>query len=177
MKFFENMGIEQKYGAVFGAAAFVLSLLTGLVSGVSFTVTIIRSLIMIPVFFIVGYGTLSVLKKYVPEIYDALVNTAGRGVKAGAESETEIFISETDAADEGAAAESESSGGATGEFTELTGKDFDRYKTADDTVLDSTFEASNGKMGKHIIVEEQFNDYEPKIMAQAIRTMMSKDKD
>ena len=79
MKFFKQMGIEQKYGAVFGLAAFILSLLTGLVSGVSFSITIIRSLIMAPVFFIVGYGTVTVLKKYVPEIYEALVAAGGRG--------------------------------------------------------------------------------------------------
>ncbi|HOP29194.1 MAG TPA: hypothetical protein P5120_02370 [Spirochaetota bacterium] len=176
MKFFEQMGIERKYGAVFGLAAFILSLLTGLVSGVSFSVTIIRSLIMAPVFFIVGYGIITVLKKYVPEIYEALVSTGNKGGETGLEGETEVNLSGIEpAADADEYGESGKDKGE--EFTELTQKDFDRYKTTEDSGLDAAFNASGGKMGKHIIVQEQFNSYEPKIMAQAIRTMMSKDKD
>jgi len=176
MKFFEQMGIEQKYGAVFGAAAFILSFLTGLVSGVSFSVTIIRSLIMAPVFFIVGYGTVAVLKKFVPEIYEALVAAGEKRSESGPEGQAEINLSDiepgTDADEYGESGKDKGE-----EFTEFTQKDFDRYKTTEDSGLDAAFNASGGKMGKHIIVQEQFNSYEPKIMAQAIRTMMSKDKD
>ena len=176
MKFFEQMGIEQKYGSVFGLAAFLLSFLTGLVSGVSFAVTIIRSLIMAPVFFIVGYGIITVLKKYVPEIYEALAAAGEKSGESGLEGQTEISLS---GIDQGADAdEYDETGKVKGEeFTEFTQKDFDRYKTTEDSGLDAAFNASGGKMGKHIIVQEQFNSYEPKIMAQAIRTMMSKDKD
>jgi hypothetical protein len=173
MKFFEQMGIEQKYGAVFGLAAFIFSFLTGLVSGVSFSVTVIRSLIMAPVFFIVGYGIITVLKKYVPEIYEALA-AAGKSGESGLEGQAEINLSDI----EPGADEYGESGKEKGEeFTEFTQKDFDRYKTTEDSGLDTALNTSGGKMGKHIIVQEQFNSYEPKIMAQAIRTMMSKDKD
>jgi len=176
MKFFKQMGIEQKYGAVFGLAAFILSLLTGLVSGVSFSITIIRSLIMAPVFFIVGYGTIAVLKKYVPEIYQALASAGANLSESGSEEQAEVNLADLQTG--GAADEYDESGKEKGEeFTEFTQKDFDRYKTTEDSGLDAAFNASGGKMGKHIIVQEQFNSYEPKIMAQAIRTMMSKDKD
>ena len=50
-------------------------------------------------------------------------------------------------------------------------------QTVNDSGLDSVLNTSGGKLGKHIIVENQLNSYEPKLMAQAIRTMMSKDKD
>lgn len=176
MKFFKQMGIEQKYGAVFGSAAFILSFLTGLVSGVSFSITIIRSLIMAPVFFIVGYGTITVLKKYVPEIYEALAAAGNKSSESGLEGQAEVNLSDIEP---GTAADEDGvSGMEKGEqFTEFTQKDFDRYKTTEDSGLDAAFNTSGGKMGKHIIVQEQFNSYEPKIMAQAIRTMMSKDKD
>lgn len=176
MKFFGQLGIEQKYGAVFGVAAFILSLLTGLVSGVNFSVTIIRSFIMIPVFFIVGYGIVTVLKKYVPEIYEALAAAGEKSGESGPEDQADVVLSdiESDLNVDTYSAPEMNKGE---EFTEFTQSDFSRYKTTEDSGLDATFNASGGKMGKHIIVQEQFNSYEPKIMAQAIRTMMSKDKD
>lgn len=176
MKFFGQMGIEQRYGAIFGIAAFILSLLTGLVSGVSFSVTIIRSFIMIPFFFVVGYGLVTVLKKYVPEIYEALAVTGEKSSEFGPAGQGEVILPDVES-DVNAVAYDTSEKDKTEEFTEFTQKDFDRYKTTEDSGLDATFNASGGRMGKHIIVQEQFNSYEPKIMAQAIRTMMSKDKD
>ncbi len=176
MKFLRQMGIEQKFGAIFGSVAFILSLLTGLVSGVSFPVTIIRSFIVIPVFFAVGYGIVAVLKKYVPEVYEALVQAGGKLKESGAADEAEDVVIDADSgyyADEYNVSEK----GGSEEFTEFTQKDFDSYKTTDDGGLETSLNTSGGKMGKHIIVQEQFNSYEPKIMAQAIRTMMSKDKD
>ena len=62
-------------------------------------------------------------------------------------------------------------------FSEFTAKDYDRLQTVNDSGLDSALSSSSGKLGKHIIVENQFNSYEPKLMAMAIKTMMSKDKD
>jgi hypothetical protein len=44
---------------------------------------------------------------------------------------------------------------------------------------DNMFDTTGGKLGKHIVVDKSSNGfgYEPKVMAEAIRTMMSKDKD
>ncbi len=176
MKFFGEFGFEQKCGVSFGVVAFILSFITGLVSGVGVVVTIIRSLIMFPAFFIVGYGTVLVLKNFVPEIYEAFVSAENKTEEAGRESQTEVDISDiesdgsTDTYEPLEAARAE-------EFTELTPKNFDRYSTKEDSGLDASLNTSGGKLGKHIIIQEQFNSYEPKIMAQAIRTMMSKDKD
>ena len=174
MKIVEQMGIEQKTGAAFASVAFVLSLITGLISGVSFFVVIVRSIITAPVFFIVGFGIILVLKKYVPEMYEGL--SSGR--EEGALSEKEIDIEspelpEAETRDLYGGEEKADDGG----FTEFSQDDFARYKTVEDSGIDSTLDTSSGKMGKHIVVQEQFNSYEPKIMAQAIRTMMSKDND
>ena len=131
---------------------------------------------MLPVFFIVGYGTVTVLKNYVPEIYEALVSAGEKSGEKGLEGQAEVNISDIESdvsSDTGNEPETDKGE----EFTEFTQKDFDRYKTTDDSGLDASLTASGGKLGKHIIVQEQFNSYEPKIMAQAIRTMMSKDKD
>lgn len=176
MKFLGESGFEQKIGAAFGAVAFILSFLTGLVSGVSIIVTIIRSLIMFPVFFIVGFGIVLVLKNYVPEIYEAFASAGNKTEEAGPESHTEVDISDIESEESADTYEPVQTVKAE-EFTELTPKNFERYSTKEDSGLDASLNASGGKLGKHIIIQEQFNSYEPKIMAQAIRTMMSKDKD
>ncbi len=168
---FHGLTLENKVGAVFSAAAFLLTLLVGIISGVKFGVTIVRSLICMPVFFGIGFGIIFVIKTYVPEVYEMLVE---------ASSKEEPVVSNSINQDEVEIAHEESSEGtreSNPEFTELSEKDFDKYSTLGDDGLNTAFNASTGKLGKHIVVDEKFSSYEPKIMAQAIRTMMSKDKD
>ena len=167
----QGLTLENKVGAVFSAAAFLLTLLVGIISGVKFGVTIIRSLICIPVFFGIGFGIIFVIKTYVPEVYEMLVTSSSKE----ASSETRSLNQEEVEIDHGEY--SEGTMEPNPEFTELSEKDFDKYSTLGDDGLNTAFNASAGKMGKHIVVDEKFSSYEPKIMAQAIRTMMSKDKD
>ena len=167
----QGLTLENKVGAVFSAAAFLLTLLVGIISGVKFGVTIIRSLICIPVFFGIGFGIIFVIKTYVPEVYEMLVTSSSKE----ASSETRSLNQEEVEIDHGEYSEGMEE--SKPEFTELSEKDFDKYSTLGDDGLNTAFNASAGKMGKHIVVDEKFSSYEPKIMAQAIRTMMSKDKD
>lgn len=168
----EGMTIELKAGIFFSFAGFFLSFLTGFVTGIDFSVVITRSLITAAVFAGIGFGALMVIKNFVPELYEIL-----SGASAVEEFEdvtdspavTEEFT-ETD--DSGLASEAGDSG-----FTGFDDSSYERLSSVSDQGLNSELNVSQGKMGKHIIMSDQFNGYEPKIIADAVRTMMSKDKE
>lgn len=171
----EQIQIEYRAGLFFSVIAFVLSVATGFIAGITPGTVILRGVIFAAVFFAVGFGGLQILKKLVPELYEAITNVQ----HLTAEKDVTDSIDVTKAADDSGesasySADEEDSGSG---FTEFTEKDFDRYNTPSDSGLESALNPAAGKMGKHIMVQQQFNAYEPKLMAQAIKTMMSKDKD
>jgi hypothetical protein len=166
---FGELGIELKSGMFFSVLALILSLLAGLAGGVPMGVVLFRSLVITPVFFVVGFGIILVVKNFVPEVYELLSNLRT----------TEDPAEKVDITNDLSSGSSEEmpENSDTG-FSEFTAKDYDRLQTVNDSGLDGALNASGGKLGKHIIVNEnQFNSYEPKLMALAIKTMMSKDKD
>lgn len=178
MKLFGKLGIELKAGILFSVSALVFSIIAGLAGSVPAGVVVLRAIVVTPVFFVVGYGVLLVLEKFVPEIYTVISDLNAKA----AESAEKIDIS-TDTSEDNSEEYSEK---ADSGFTEFTEKDYDRLQTVKDpgkaqssadTGLDEMLHTSGTKLGKHIIVEDQLNSYEPKLMAQAIRTMMGKDKD
>ncbi len=165
---FGELGIELKSGMIFSALALVLSVIAGLAGGVPGGMVLFRSLVITPVFFVVGFGIILIIKKFVPEVYEMLSNPAisedpAENVDITGDFSAGISEDMSEKSDTG--------------FSEFTEKDYDRLQTVNDSGLDSALNSSNGKLGKHIIVENQFNSYEPKLMAMAIKTMMSKDKD
>ncbi|MCL2154974.1 MAG: hypothetical protein FWH53_04845 [Leptospirales bacterium] len=167
MKFSGELGIEFKSGIVFSIIALVLSMAAGLIGRVPFGMIFFRSLLIIPLFFFVGFGVLIIMKKFVPEVYEAITNYNGTG--------TGDSVENVDISYGGEGFESEYSGNSEENFTEFTEDDFDKVES---TNADNVHDTSGGKLGKHIIVDnQQLNGYEPKVMAEAIRTMMHKDKD
>jgi hypothetical protein len=167
----DSIQIEFRVGLFLSAIAFVLSFATGFISGIALGTVIFRGVIFAVVFFAIGFGGLQVLKKLVPEVYEAVSNIQ---FSAPAPGDDVVESADLQAGD---LLQSFEDGEPDSGFTELTEKDFERYNTQDDTNLESALNPSEGKMGKHIVVQQQFNAYEPKLMAQAIKTMMSKDKD
>ena len=163
-----EIGIELKSGIFFSFTALIFSIIAGLAGKVPGSMIFFRSLIIIPFFFGVGFGIIIIMKRFVPEIYELLSN-----LKLSKEEtqQDEINI-DSISADEG-----ESSEKPDQEFSEFTEKDYDRLRTVNDSGLDSSLNSSDAKLGRHVIIENEMSGYEPKIMAQAIRTMMSKDKD
>jgi len=166
---FGELGIELKSGILFSISALVFSLLAGLAGGVNAGMVFFRALIITPVFFVVGFGILLVIKKFVPEVYE-LLSSISLSSEDSVE-KVEIPLDNSGNTDDEVPEKSDSG------FSEFTEKDYDRLQTVKDIDFDGALNPSNGKLGKHIIVENQLNSYEPKLMALAIRTMMSKDKD
>jgi len=178
MKSYGELGLEFKSGLVFAIIAFVLSIIAGLIGSVPFGTVVFRSIFIIPLFFFVGFGVLIIIKNLVPEVYEAISNFGGTSEDDLAE---DMDMSSGDM--EGIAGEylenSDNIENSEEGFTELTEGDFDKINSVNNTnssITDEKFGTSGGKLGKHIIVEDQLNKYEPKIMAEAIRTMMSKDE-
>jgi hypothetical protein len=160
--------IEFKLGLVLAALAFIISPLVGIISGVSIIVVLIRTVIVSVLFFGLGFGAIMLIKQFVPEFYDAL-NSASVSESANPEDiETGV--------------ESEAPSSLEGQEDEITEDESDSYSpgevpTYTDSGFDSVGAASGGsKMGRHIL-EEKGLKYEPKIIAEAIRTMMSRDDD
>lgn len=176
---FGELAIEVKSGILFCLIAFIFSIFAGFAGGVPAGMVFFRGFIIAPVFFVVGFGIILVIKKFVPELYEMLSNlNTSQEDDAG-----KVEINIDDASGNAGEENSEKSDSGFSEFTEKdyerlqSVRDSDRSQTVGDSGLDGVLNTSGGKLGKHIIVDNQMNSYEPKLMALAIRTMMSKDKD
>jgi hypothetical protein len=151
IKILKRINPEYKTAAVFAFAALFVSSFTGVIAGIKFGVVLARMLFSAVIFAGLGWGAFFVIRKYVPELLASLASAA-----ADDDSESsEDSIS------------SDESGESDG-FTELGGGDFPRVDTAGEAL-------PSASMGKHIVEENSDFPYEPEMMAQAVRTMMSKD--
>ena len=188
----KNISIEFKSMIFFGLFAFLLSFLSGIIARVGFGSVLLRSLILGLVFAGLGYGIIIIFKKYVPEVFSALqhmnkaqgddISDLGfHGEKKSAGTAGGSAAAEGDADFEPEPAQAETSMKKKGEeFNELKKEDFPQYDSMKDQATESLLNTGEGKLGKHIVVKEKdkeiFGKYEPKLMAQAVRTMLSKEE-
>ncbi|TGK47858.1 hypothetical protein EHQ16_01330 [Leptospira kanakyensis] len=107
-----------------------------------------------------GFGVFSVLQKKVPEFLEFLSVFSIGGF--GGESHSDDFDHE--------------SGGMDSARSESMGSDDFGVQQVGDAAMDAKLAmAKSGKFGDHIIVDKIAIKNEPKLMAEAIRTMMAKD--
>jgi len=187
----KNLRIEHKAGAIFAAAALTTSLLAGVVSGTGFVVILVRLFILTPIFAAIGFTSIFIIKKYVPELYDTLSGKSVENKESTQENRTKINSDEDDIQDgiessdsqetstdeviQNAADGDDSDEELEKEFKELTKEDLPKLDSSEAGDIDIS--SADSKMGKHIISKEQDFKYEPEVMAKAIRTMMSKDEE
>lgn len=183
----KSLGIEYKAGSVIGLSALVLSLLIGLLSGNEFLYSVGRAFFFGVLFALMGFGGVLLLKKYVPEVLQITEIDAGMKpvdtsenvevvADSAAVSGTGGFVSsapvnEPEKSEETAGAVPGQKGGVS-QFEPL-GEYYKKESASDALSSDDLGEAA--KLGKHVLKEKKI-DFEPKIMASAIRTMMSKDQ-
>ena len=195
----KNISVEYKATAFFGMCALVLSFLIGIIAGVSGAVVAVRSVVLTVVFSVLGFAVVAIIKKFVPEVYALISKGPGTSsidvnIEDNAEGETASTgpefnqgISEEEPAGE-PEIESEpvetaasSSLAVKSEFSEFKDDDFPKMHSTGgsaDSGLNVTLNSSESKkFGKHIMVQDEFFQYEPKVMAEAVRTMMKKDED
>ena len=125
------------------------------------------------VFAALGYGIITVVKKFVPELYEVMAAPGAvegapghgddRASMGGRDAEKVSIMSESknEGKDDDAAGEEE--------FVPMKDSDLPKY-TYDDSI-------DKGKMGKHVVVNERKIKHEPRLMAEAIRTMIRRDND
>ncbi len=176
-----ELGIELRSSVLFAAVSFIVSMLVGIIAGIDMAVVFIRVLVIVPVFAMLGYGLILVIKRYVPEFYEFLTGRAPdieAGESAAGSEEVEPEIPEP-AAEEPAGDSPAYEEKGDEPFTELSAGDFPKMSSTGEggSDLDSNLNLDSGRLGKHIISNEKVVKYEPKIMAQAIRTMISRDED
>jgi hypothetical protein len=178
----DEIGFEYRFSIGMGAVALVLSLLAGIAAGNSMGGVLMRSVVFTAVFAAVGFGVVFVVRKYVPEFYE-FITSMRASATAGAEMPKVSVAAERDGMAPGPALAQdrdlpdadikeslhgeEAAGGKAGGFTP--------FKQSDFTTM-SSVRLNEGKLGKHLL-EEKIVKYEPKIMAEAIRTMMGRDKE
>ena len=158
---------EVKSAAVFAAAALVLSFVTGIAAGNKLASALVTSVILALVFAAIGYGAVVVLRRFVPEIIEAL-GSAARG--------SGEFDDLSVAPEAGAAAERAVDAGQEipeRKSDEKLEKEFTPFGNGDFKNLGST--TGDGKLGTHFVKEQKTVKYEPKIIAEAIRTMIRRD--
>ncbi len=181
----QKINLEYKSTALFGFTALILSFIIGLITGIRWDIILLRSFILMVLFAGIGFGVCAILRRFVPEIYDFLVSMGSPNAGEDRE-EPDIELprdsapapAETDSSEnmEAAPAERAAEPPAADEFRELDKDGLTHFST---TPSDegSAVNTKAGKLGKHILETEKLTKYEPKIMAQAVRTMMSKDKE
>lgn len=168
---FSNLSVEAKSSALFALLALFFSIVLGIINGIGAGTVVMRSILLTLLFAGLGFAVTNVIKKYVPELYGLIAErhlpeeqgTAGAPVEEPSVSQDEVKLSGSpDAAGEEKAAGPAVAPMSDDDFNKLMGEG-----GAD----------SKRKMGKHIISNEKIVSYEPKIMAQAVRTMMRRDED
>ena len=178
-----KINLEYKSTALFGFIALILSFLIGFLTGVRWNIVLLRSVMLMAVFAAIGYGVCVILRMFVPEVYEFMTSIASL-IGTGEESEDANVETAHDAA-HAVAAETEhretapvdehAAASAAEEFKEIDKEGLAQFSTASGG--GNAVNTGAGKLGKHIMEKEKLAKYEPKIMAQAVRTMMSKDKE
>jgi len=184
-----DIQIEYKISMVFASAALLLSLFSGIIAGIDSTVVIVRAVLSAVTFAGLGFAVMYVFKKFVPEFGEIFRGFGSREEQDAIDVETpELQNDAYDAAVSGEGSGAETNVGSEG-FSEFNEGDFPHLKSGTgetgledslsapgggDEFVGSKVNPSKGKMGKHIIADENLFKYEPKIMAEAVRTMMRK---
>jgi len=166
-------------GIVFGGSALLLSLLISLATGNNLLYSLGQDFIFGLVFACVGFVAALVVKKFIPEFYD--MGAPSDSVPIESSDNVEIVdgvpstgnfsapVSAAEPVREFSQSDDSIPPAEAGKvaFEPLA----DHVKNYDSGDLDTP----RGKLGKHVL-ENKAMKFEPKIMAEAIRTMMSKDQ-
>lgn len=166
-----NLSVEAKSSILFALFALFFSMVLGIINGIGAGTVIMRSVLLTLLFAGLGFAVMNVIKKYVPELYGLIAERHMPEEHVTAENSAE----ETrETPEEGRIASSpadQSEEKAPGPIiTPVNDDDFNK-------LMSEGGADSKRKMGKHIISNEKIVSYEPKIMAQAVRTMMKRDED
>lgn len=153
-----------KISTVSAVMALLVSLIIGIIIGNEFVNLLLKALFFGVLFFSLSFGSLEFIKRKVPELY-ALLDSgdqvyAGEGAAEMGPGEGEPdSASETDSAAE--------------DFKGQEGREFVDSNISEPVVAPSKLT----ELGSHILIRDKKIINEPKLMAEAIKTMMAKDSE
>ncbi len=184
MKSLKDTNKEYLISAGIGLLGMVLSILIGILSGNNISTVIFRSVISVILLSLICFACIYVIKKYVPEIYEA-INSA----RNSENSVVDVEDSAGKAVNKGENADRENANNTYPEESASSIPDMTAAVNREDSKLEREFtdiekQAENqssindnipGKKSGDFFRDRKIN-YEPKIAAQAIRTMMKRDE-
>lgn len=174
-----KLGALHKGALIFGAIAFFLSLVIGLAAGNTIAYSFGRGFLFGILFTVIGFAVVVLIRKYVPEL-------SGVGSSMGAPVDTsdklEIIGGSADVSKEPSP---ESAGIFQGESDDVRvdaaqeEAPLPRFEPLKDHLKsipgDELDAKGKARLGRHVLQEKSMK-YEPKIAAEAIRTLMSRDQ-
>ena len=165
VSFLSTFSFKLRTAIFLSVLAFISSLGASFFSGAVILVIIIRLIAAIFIFAALGYCIGYILTKYVPEVV-ALFQ-----MHFGSDSDPDMMNEGNESVG------MEGMEGMEGEFG-LDGPPFTEMSTdgLPHVSEDGSLDPSEGKLGRHLLDAEDVMQYEPELMAEAVRTMMTKDE-
>ena len=162
----KELDLKYRFGGLFGIIALLLSFVVGILAGNDIGHVFVRSLIMTIGFVVLGFAAIYIIQRFVPEMLEMRGTTDL--LKDDEEVEVESEVTESEVNDDEIDKESDS-----------VSEEDESVPLSDSTFVNdySDISQGEGKLGKHIIMDESKIKYEPKIMADAIRTMLKRDEE
>jgi hypothetical protein len=167
----------------FGSSALILSLVIGIFSGNGIATVFIRAITNMILFSILGFVCLFVIKKFVPELYQIISSV-------NIEKDVEIKSDDSAIKDDKNNSHNKDNSTATNnnvpsqndvtlnmgrEDTELE-NEFTKMEKPGETYSSLGVDKNDSTSGSQKLFKDNKIKYEPKIAAQAIRTMMKRDE-
>lgn len=144
------MGLFAKFAVIFAVLGLLVSVAFGILGGNRFSPLVVTAIICSILAGASGVGAYKVLESRVPEVFELFAPPPGVG-----SSDDDLTLSDGDA-------DADAGDGM------LIGDDVDAPAAA--------AEDTNKRFGDHLIVDKIKIKNEPKLMAEAIKTMLAKDK-
>jgi len=169
INFLSALSIKVKAAIVLAVLALIASVIASFFSGAVMSIIIIRIVIAVIVFAVMGYCVGYIIIRYVPEIMALF--------RIGVEGDSEFNGVESGESDN-YGQEQEQEYGHEQDFVSEDGSGFSEMRADDLPNLSGSdsLDPSEGRLGRHLLNTEEVMRHEPTLMAQAIRTMMSKDE-
>ncbi len=165
------MGLLIKFAAGFGILGLVVSLLFGFIGGNRPTAVVITAVICAVLGGGLGAGVYKVLEARVPEILSAFESGAGSEATASLRDAERARAALEDEGDSGGLRESDEYGAG----QERAGDDDEGPVAREVAATGATSADGSKSYGDHIIINKVKIKNEPKLMAAAIRTMLTKE--
>jgi hypothetical protein len=173
---------EYKISSIFSVFALITSFLIGMITGNGIAVVLIRAILLSTLFAGIGFGIVYVIRKFVPELFEVIESKGAETSESAVVEEENIAPGDVLAEAHGeesienkANTEEEAGAAAQLDFEPMGRSTIPQYETSH---LDSaeSGEGRGSNLGRHFFEKEGIK-YEPKLVADAIRTMMQKDNE